>query len=163
MKKLFLNVKGNQKVIEISYQGKDLYIAKVNDSEYNIKVTNVDKDIFLLELNGRIYDCFVYENKNGYVVFLNGETVEVEPLSAVLKGGRLEKKGRVEVKARMPGRVKKILARVGENIPKDKGVITIEAMKMENEIKSPKEGILKELNVKEGMTVEVGTPLFVIE
>ncbi len=163
MKKIVLNVKGNQKVLEISPQGEGLYRAKVNDSEYNIKVTRVDGDIFLLELNGRIYDCFVYENKNGYVVFLNGETVEIEPASTLFKGERLEKKGRVEVKARMPGRVKKILAKVGENIPKDKGVITIEAMKMENEIKSPKDGILKELDVKEGMTVEVGTTLFVIE
>lgn len=163
MKKFVFYVKGNPKVIEISRQGEGLYRAKVNDREYNLKVTPVERDIFLLEVDGRIFDSFIYENRNGYVVFLNGETFEIELGATPLKGERLEKRGRAEVKARMPGRVKKILANVGDSIKKDTGVITIEAMKMENEIKSPKDGILKELNVKEGMTVEVGTTLFVIE
>lgn len=163
MKRIFLNVRGNQKVVEILKKEEGIYWAKVNGNEYKLKVKPIEGEIFLLEINGKVFDCFVYENKNGYVVFLNGETIEVEPASSLLKGGRLEKKGRVEVKARMPGRVKRILAKVGDNIQKDKGVITLEAMKMENEIKAPKDGILKELNVKEGMTVEVGTTLFVIE
>lgn len=163
MRRIVLNVRGNQKVLEISKKGEGIYWAKVNENEYRVKITPVDREIFLLEIDGKIFDCFVYENKNGYVVFLNGETVEVEPTSSLLRGGKLEKKGRVEVKARMPGRVKKILAKVGDNVQKDKGVITIEAMKMENEIKSPKDGVLKELNVKEGMTLEVGTILFVVE
>ncbi len=163
MKKLFLNVRGNKKLIEISKHGEGYYRAKVNDSEYNLKVTPVDKDIFILEVDGRIFDCFAYENRNGYVVFLNGETIEVESASNLLKAGKLEKTGRVEVKAKMPGRVKKIIAKVGDSIQKDKGVITLEAMKMENEIKSPKNGVLKEIKVKEGMTVEVGTILFVVE
>lgn len=163
MKKLVLNIRGNQKVIEISPEGEGLYRAKINEKEYNLKVTPVDRDIYLLDLNGMIFDCFVYENKNGYIVFLNGETIEIETGLTPLSTGKLEKKGKVEVKARMPGRVKKILAKVGESIEKDRGVLTLEAMKMENEIKSPKDGVLKELNVKEGMTVEVGTVLFVVE
>lgn len=163
MKKLVLNIRGNQKVIEISPKGEGSYRAKVNGNEYNLKVTPVDRNIYLLDLNGMVFDCFVYENKNGYVVFLNGETIEIETGLTLLSGGKLEKKGKVEVKARMPGRVKKILAKVGESIEKDRGVLTLEAMKMENEIKSPKDGVLKELNVKEGMTIEVGTVLFVVE
>lgn len=163
MKKLVLNIRGNQKVIEILPKGEGLYRAKVNGNEYNLRVTPVDKDIYLLDLNGMVFDCFVYENKNGYIVFLNGETIEIETGLTLLSRGKLEKKGRVEVKARMPGRVKKILAKVGESIQKDMGVIILEAMKMENEIKSPKDGVLKELNVKEGMTIEVGALLFVVE
>lgn len=163
MKKLVLNIRGNQKVVEISPKGEGSYRAKVNENEYNLRVTPVDRDIYLLDLNGMVFDCFVYENKNGYVVFLNGETIEIETGLTLLSGGKLEKKGKVEVKARMPGRVKKILAKVGESIDKDRGVLTLEAMKMENEIKSPKDGVLKELNVKEGMTIEVGTVLFVVE
>lgn len=163
MKKLVLNIKGNQKVIEILPKGEGLYRAKVNGNEYNLRVIPVDKDIYLLDLNGMVFDCFVYENKNGYIVFLNGETIEIETGLTLLSRGKLEKKGRVEVKARMPGRVKKILAKVGESIQKDMGVIILEAMKMENEIKSPKDGVLKELNVKEGMTIEVGALLFVVE
>lgn len=163
MKRIVLNVRGNQKVLEISRKEGGIYWAKVNENEYTVKIKPVDSEIFLLEIDGKIFDCFVYENKNGYVVFLNGETIEIEPASSLLRGGKLEKKGKVEVKARMPGRVKKILAKVGDNVQKDKGVLVIEAMKMENEIKSPKDGVLKEVNVKEGMTVEVGTILFVVE
>lgn len=163
MKKFVFYVKGNPKILEISQQSEGLYRAKVNEREYYFRVTPIEGDIFLLEVDGRIFDSFVYENRNGYIVFLNGETFEVELGVTPLRGGRLEKRGRTEVKTRMPGRVKKILANVGDSIKKDTSVITIEAMKMENEIKAPKDGILKELNVKEGMVVEVGTTLFVIE
>ncbi len=163
MKRMVLTVRGSPKVVEISSQSQNSYMVKVNDKEYQLNVIPVESNILLLELNGKIYDCFVYENKTGYVVFLDGETIEVEQTSFISKSKGVEKKGRIEVKAKMPGRVKRILAKSGDTLRKDMGVMIIEAMKMENEIRSPKDGILKEINVKENMTVEVGTTLFVIE
>ena len=63
----------------------------------------------------------------------------------------------------MYGKVVKIFAEVGQQVKRGHGVIVVEAMKMENELKSPKDGKVIEINVKEGETVEGGTTLVVIE
>jgi biotin carboxyl carrier protein len=57
------------------------------------------------------------------------------------------------VVAPMPGAVVKINCRPGEMVKKGDVIIVLEAMKMENEIHSPMDGLVKEVNVKEGMTV----------
>ena len=57
------------------------------------------------------------------------------------------------VVAPMPGAVVKINCRPGEMVKKGEVIIVLEAMKMENEIHSPMDGLVKEVHVKEGMTV----------
>ncbi len=67
------------------------------------------------------------------------------------------------VAAEMPGKVVKVSARVGTAVDEGQGVVVIEAMKMENEIPSPIAGIVVEMAIAEGDTVEPGTTLFVVE
>jgi biotin carboxyl carrier protein len=55
------------------------------------------------------------------------------------------------------------LARAGDSIERDKPVIVMEAMKMENEIRAPQAGKISKLSVTEGQAVETGAELFVIE
>jgi biotin carboxyl carrier protein len=57
------------------------------------------------------------------------------------------------IRAPMPGAVVKINCRQGEMVRKGDVLIILEAMKMENEIHSPIDGFIKEICVKEGMTV----------
>jgi biotin carboxyl carrier protein len=68
-----------------------------------------------------------------------------------------------EIKTAMPGKVVRILTAVGEEIKRGEGVIIVEAMKMQNEMKAPKDGIVKEIRVEEGATVNAGDVLAVIE
>jgi biotin carboxyl carrier protein len=67
------------------------------------------------------------------------------------------------VEAEMPGKVVKIAAAVGDVVEEGQGLVIIEAMKMENEIRSPIDGRVTEMTVSEGQTVEPGTTLFVVE
>lgn len=62
----------------------------------------------------------------------------------------------------MPGRVVKILAQVGEHVEKGQPVLIIEAMKMENEVKARRSGVVKGVNVAEGGSVEGGRILMEI-
>jgi biotin carboxyl carrier protein len=55
--------------------------------------------------------------------------------------------GRVELKAMMPGRVVNVLVKVGDEVTADQGVLVVEAMKMENELKAPKAGKVLEVRV----------------
>ena len=63
----------------------------------------------------------------------------------------------------MPGKVVRVLAREGENVQAGQGIIVLEAMKMQNEIKSPKAGTLQKVLAKEGANVNPGEVLAVIE
>ncbi len=66
------------------------------------------------------------------------------------------------VTAPMPGKILRILVKEGEEVKTGQGLITLEAMKMENEIPAPKNGTIKKILVKEGDTVNTGDPLIEI-
>ena len=71
--------------------------------------------------------------------------------------------GEQSVLAPMPGRVVRVLVAVGHEVAVRQPVVGVEAMKMENELRSPKAGRVKELNVTPGTSVEAGRVLLVIE
>ena len=65
--------------------------------------------------------------------------------------------------APMPGKVVRVLVGVGEQIDAGSGIMVVEAMKMQNEMKSPKAGVVVALNVQVGVTVNRGDVLAVVE
>jgi biotin carboxyl carrier protein len=71
--------------------------------------------------------------------------------------------GEQAVIAPMPGRVVRVLVKAGEDVAARQGVVVVEAMKMENELRSPKAGRVKDVGVAPGMSVEAGRVLVVIE
>jgi biotin carboxyl carrier protein len=71
--------------------------------------------------------------------------------------------GPVTLKASMPGRVVRVLVERGDHVAAHQGVVVIEAMKMQNELKSPKEGRVTDLRVISGDTVAAGEVLAVID
>ena len=70
--------------------------------------------------------------------------------------------GRQKVIAPMPGKVIRILVRVGDSVTVGQGLVVVEAMKMQNEIRSPKSGAVERLSVIEGQTVNAGEAIAVI-
>src|ERR1700730_12366812 len=74
-----------------------------------------------------------------------------------------EVSGKVQMRAMMPGRVLSVSVKPGDEVQAQQGVLVIEAMKMENELKSPKAGKVVEVKVAAGQTVEKGELLIVIE
>ena len=77
--------------------------------------------------------------------------------------GEREVSGKAQMRAMMPGRVLSVAVKVGDQVAAQQGVMVIEAMKMENELKSPKAGTVVEVKVSAGQTVEKGELLIVIE
>ena len=76
---------------------------------------------------------------------------------------RPDVEGPVEVRAIMPGKVAALLVKEGQEVKSGQGVVVVEAMKMENELVSPKEGRVTRIRVRPGETVESGSALFIIE
>jgi biotin carboxyl carrier protein len=77
--------------------------------------------------------------------------------------GDAARPGEQRVLAPMPGRVVRILVQQGEDVTIRQGLVVVEAMKMENELGSPKAGKVKEIAVLEGTSVEAGRLLVVVE
>jgi biotin carboxyl carrier protein len=71
--------------------------------------------------------------------------------------------GRQEVMAPMPGKVVRVLAAVGDAVESGQGLVVVEAMKMQNEMKSPKAGRVIEVKTRPEATVAAGEVLMVIE
>ena len=81
------------------------------------------------------------------------------------RGGRaraLELEGRQQIRAPMPGKVIRVLAKPGESVEAGQGLVVVEAMKMQNEVKSPKSGTVETLAVSEGQSVNAGEMLAVV-
>ena len=68
-----------------------------------------------------------------------------------------------QVRAQMPGKVIRVLVSDGESIQANQGLLVMEAMKMQNEIKSPKAGIVKKIGVTAGAAVNSGDLLAEVE
>ena len=67
------------------------------------------------------------------------------------------------VAASMPGKIVKVLVKPGDAVAARQGVVIVEAMKMENELRSQKSGTVSEVRVKEGDSVEAGAILVIVE
>ncbi len=72
-------------------------------------------------------------------------------------------KGPQKILAPMPGKVVKVLVKVGDEVAAKQGVVVVEAMKMENELKAARAGTVKEVKAVEGTTVEAGAVLVIVE
>jgi biotin carboxyl carrier protein len=71
--------------------------------------------------------------------------------------------GRQEIAAPMPGKVVRVLVKVGDAVEEGQGVVVVEAMKMQNEMKSPKAGTVAEVRTRADATVSAGEVLIVVE
>jgi acetyl-CoA carboxylase biotin carboxyl carrier protein len=69
----------------------------------------------------------------------------------------------IEIRAPMPGSIVEILVNVGDEVKEDDELLLLEAMKMENPICAPSDGVIKEIRVKEKDVVEVDQILVILE
>ena len=79
------------------------------------------------------------------------------------KGAAGDEKGPKKLVAPMPGRVVRILLKEKSEVEAGQGIVVVEAMKMQNELKSPKKGVLQKVTAVEGANVNAGEVLAVIE
>ena len=112
--------------------------------------------------DGTQYALMHHRDGNRHQISLSGASYHVEifdPLSLMRRRADDEMGGEGVIKALMPGRIVRVLVAKGDSVAKGAGVLVLEAMKMENEIQSPVDGVVDELFVEAGQTVEGGAEL----
>ena len=155
--------------IEIRREGNKVF-ARVDDREYELEASEPEPNVFLLKNEGKIYEAFISpEQKPGepFQVKLKNQSFEINLIDPKrLRGVSGESgaaDGAAEIKTAMPGKVVRILAEQGAEIKKGEGVLIVEAMKMQNEMKAPKDGVVEEIRAAEGATVNAGDILAIIK
>jgi biotin carboxyl carrier protein len=117
----------------------------------------------------RSYEVAVERRSNGErIVHISGLAVPVsivDPREQLVRrrGAAASDSGPRSIVSPMPGRIVKVLVREGDTVAAQQGLVVIEAMKMENELRAPRAGQVTAVKVVEGMSVEGGAVLIVLE
>ena len=120
-------------------------------------------------LNGKSICAAVHRNDLIYTVIINGNVYNVEIETSLKKLNTLwseaphKKQLDMEVRSPMPGMVVRCEVKEGEKIAAGDGLLILEAMKMENEIRATIEGTVKKILVFDRQVVEKGELLLLIE
>ena len=119
-----------------------------------------------LLIDGRSYEVAVEERRGALPVHVNGGAFAVALPSASRGAGRrkaaVHTGGPQQIVTPMPGRIVRVLVKPGDTVSARQGLIVIEAMKMENELRASGPGTVVEVRVSEGALVEANSVLMVI-
>jgi biotin carboxyl carrier protein len=162
--KLEVEIAGKVRMLE--YNPGDSKVT-MDGVSFAIEAQILRPGVLSLMVNGRAWRVVLEDDANEPAVHIAGERIPYrvdDPRS--LKGRRAHAAGAdgpKAIKASMPGRVVRVFAQKGEAVEARQGVVVIEAMKMQNELKSPKAGKVAELRVAPGDTVVAGDVLAIVE
>jgi biotin carboxyl carrier protein len=166
--KLQAEVRGIKSEVEIHRDGRCV-VAVVDGRRYELDVSEPQTDTYLFKLDQKIFEALTStsSNSDSFSVSVRNEPFDVTIIDKKrLRNAASETvaaDGVVEIRSAMPGKIVRILVNVGMRVKKGDGVIVVEAMKMQNELKSPKDGAVKELRVGVDTTVSAGDVLLTIE
>jgi biotin carboxyl carrier protein len=124
-------------------------------------------DVLSLLIDGRSYEIKREQTATDLYMWVGNvrfavETRDPRSLRSRQKTGR-DEKGPRKILAPMPGRIVRLLVAEGSEVEAGQGIVVIEAMKMQNEIKSPKKGIVKKISASAGAAIDPGDLLAIVE
>jgi biotin carboxyl carrier protein len=155
--------------IEIKRDGAQVF-AEIDGRRYAVEARETQPGVYLLISDGHVYECRAHhtEAKRESLVVTTGTRAFSIRLSDPkrLRGAQVSDShadGISEIIAPMPGKVVRVLVEAGMEVEAGAGLVIVEAMKMQNEMKAPKAGKVTSLNVTPGATVNAGDVLAVVE
>jgi biotin carboxyl carrier protein len=155
-------IEGQRLQLELKSAGTAAVEAEIDGRKYVLEAKTVEPGVYWFNWKDRSIEISVSPNREAYIVSVAGRSVPVEILdsrAALRKAAQQGHAGTIELRAPMPGKVVKVLVSEGHEVQTNQGILVIEAMKMQNEIKSPKKGIVKRLAVIQGTAVNAGDVL----
>jgi biotin carboxyl carrier protein len=164
-----VEINGRTRRVEIERAAEGLVVI-VDGHRRVADVTPVDGALSLI-LDRRSWEVAIHEQPPGsgqLTIHVNGRVVaaSVDASRGSWAHGGQEShagSGPHTVTAPMPGKVVRVLVKPGDAVVARQGVVVVEAMKMENELRSPRAGTVAEVKAVEGTSVDAGAALVVIE
>jgi len=148
--------------------GEGIYEIALEGETIHVDAVKTGAAVYSIIEDGKQFEVVVDEQgAHGFDVLVGGRLFHLDAIderTQLLAGSAQNVAvGKQTVEAEMPGKVVKLNVAVGAEVSEGDGVVIIEAMKMENEILSPIDGVVTEIGVSEGQTVENGDLLFVVD
>ncbi len=167
--KLNAELESGSHIIVLQRDGENV-CAQIDDRHYELILREFPDGVFLLLDGTELHNCQVgvsAEHPAHFTVNLRGATYDVSIVDPKkLRSGQAtgsHDHGEAQIRATMPGKVVRVLVEVGASVEAGTGIVVVEAMKMQNEMKAPKAGIVVSLNAEPGATVNAGELLAIVE
>jgi pyruvate carboxylase subunit B len=155
--------------VEVSVDGTSVRAPEVDGEAYLVGVEGTPLQVVTIE--GRVYRVVARRGSGSgqYTLAIDGFRFEVEALDErartirELAGAAGKPAGPSSLAAPMPGLVVRVLAKAGDRVQPGQGLIVIEAMKMENELRATAPSVVRAVRVDAGSAVEKGAVLVEFE
>jgi biotin carboxyl carrier protein len=154
--KYITTIKDKKFEIEIQNDGSVL----VNGQPREVDFLSLTPSLYSIIMNGLSLEVVIEERGGEYEVLMGGRLYEGEVLDerAQLmlsrRGGKAAETGEVSIKSPMPGLIVAVPVAEGQAVTAGQTVIILESMKMQNELKAPRDGVVQRISVTAGQTVE---------
>ena len=140
---------------------------RIDGREFPVNCVSIGSDSLSLIVEGDAFEARIESAEDGLKVLIDGKAFDCSvrdprSLRSRKRAGQ-HQSGEHKLTASMPGKVVRVLARAGDAVLAGQGIVVIEAMKMQNEVRTPKDGKVKSIIVREGARVNAGEVLAVLE
>ena len=158
-----------QQAVTVSGGDQGNYTVSVGDETLEINAVALGGSEYHLMHEGRSLNLLLQGDVPDMVVHLEDDQVPIHMLDErtaarmAATGGAGAAGATGAIQAPMPGKVVKTLVKEGDEVTAGQGIIVVEAMKMENELRAPADGTVKSVLVNEGQNVDAGQDLVIIE
>jgi biotin carboxyl carrier protein len=159
-----------EREIEIVEVSPGRYEVEMEGRRYHLDARSITDTTLSLLVDNEAYTIeFEDRADSGYNLLVRGHILHTDVLdlrqmrlrNATVEGGTFD--GPAEIVSPMPGKVVSVLVKEGDEVQEGQGLVVVEAMKMENELKAPKAGVVRHLVAEEGVAVDSGVALCTIE
>ena len=163
--KLQIEIAGKKRRVELLQAGERPRWT-IDGQRLEADATAVSPGIYSILINGKSFDVRVECLGSQLRVITSGREFSVlvqdEREWRRNRAGSVEAEGRQQVLAPMPGKIVRVLVSAGDSVRAGQGLLVVEAMKMQNEIRAPKSGTIDRVRVVEGQTVNAGEVVVII-
>lgn len=166
----FTKLQGQKEPAEVDIEpaGEGRFKVVLDGKTHVVDALTLDHGAVSMLVDGESYSVEFEESGDEVAVLVKGQVTRIDVADERrlrLRAGNaaFNVEGKQTVVAPMPGKVVKVLVAVGDEVKEGQGLVVVEAMKMENELRSPKGGRVVEVLVTEGQVVEGNAKLCVVE
>ncbi|MFI5296857.1 MAG: acetyl-CoA carboxylase biotin carboxyl carrier protein subunit [Polyangiales bacterium] len=154
----------HERAIDVEVRPTGELVVMSQGRRIDADVVRFDDGTWSVHVDGRVIDLTIEGAPPDVGVVASGTRAYVRVESDRLRAAAAAKRGGASggdkvVQAPMPGRIVKVLVEVGDTVAQGQGLVVVEAMKMENELRAKGPGTVAAIHVKAGETIEAGTKL----
>ena len=163
--KLKVKIGGTTREVDVAREGGRLR-WRLDGCVIEVDAVEVAAETYSILLEGRALEVRVQEDLEGLRIVAGGEEFTAAIIDPRQWQGRhghsIEVEGRLQILAPMPGKIVRVLVKQGDAVAAGQGIVVVEAMKMQNEVRTRKTGTVERLLVAEGKIVNAGQVVAVV-